>query len=463
MTVAVTTTAIDLSTPTRIHVVGAGGAGMSAIALVLARMGHHVTGSDLKQSVVLRRLEAQGVEVAVGHRAEHVDRAQLVAVSTAIAPTNPEVVAAHEHGIPVVRRAEILAAIAATRRTIAVSGTHGKTTTTSMLALILVEAGLQPSYIVGGELNETSSGAAWGDGELFVVEADESDGTFVELPASIAVVTNVEADHLDHYGSFAAIEASFARFLEQAPGPNVVCADEPTAARLGQASGALLYGVTDGADYHIADVTTRREGSSFDIVHGGAPLGRVELPVPGLHNVCNATAATVAALQVGASFDACRTALARYAGVARRFQYRGTVGDPPITVVDDYAHNPGKVRALLEATAGQWPRVVCVFQPHRYSRTADLADAFGSAFDAADVVAVMDVYGAGEAPRPGVTGKLIVDSILRHRPWARVAWLPRRADVITYLRHELRPGDLCLTVGAGDITSLADDLLEVLR
>ena len=453
---------IDLATPRRVHVVGAGGAGMSAIALVLARMGHQVSGSDLKESALLRQLEARGVDVHVGHRAEHVDAADLVAVSTAIAPTNPEVTAAREKGIAVVRRAEILAAIAATRRTLAVSGTHGKTTTTSMLALILVEAGLRPSYIVGGELNETSSGAAWGDGELFVVEADESDGTFVELPASIAIVTNVEADHLDHYGSFAAIEAAFARFLDQAPGPNVVCADEPTAHRLGRASGALLYGTSADADYRITDATVDRAGSAFTVEHAGQPLGRIELPVPGLHNVRNATAATVAALQVGAPFDACSRALGRYAGVARRFQYRGTVGDPPITFVDDYAHNPGKVHALLEATAGKWPRVVCVFQPHRYSRTADLADAFGDAFDGADVIAVMDVYGAGEAPRPGVTGKLIVDSILLHRPWAHVAWVPRRDDVVTYLRHELRGGDLCLTVGAGDITSLADDVIASL-
>ncbi|MEY2571727.1 MAG: UDP-N-acetylmuramate--alanine ligase [Acidimicrobiaceae bacterium] len=458
---------IDLTTPLAIHVVGVGGAGMSAIASVLARMGHRVSGSDLKDSAALRRLEAQGVIVHVGHAAANVADADLVAVSTAIAATNPEVVAASAAGAIVMRRAEILAAIAATRRTLAVSGTHGKTTTSSMLALILLEAGLRPSYIVGGELNETGSGASWSDGDLFVVEADESDGTFVELPAAIAVVTNVEADHLDHYGTFAAIEREFERFLRQAPGPNVVCADEPTAARLGRETGALLYGTDAAADYRIVEARTERAGAEFTLVHEGADLGRIRLPVPGMHNVRNAAAATVAALQVGAPFAACRAALARYAGVARRFQFRGTVADPkgglPITFVDDYAHNPGKVHAVLAAAkGGHWSRVVCVFQPHRFSRTADLAEAFGTAFGDADVIVVMDVYAAGEAPRPGVTGKLIVDSILLHRPWARVAWLPKREDVIAYLRSELRPGDLCLTVGAGDITSLADDVIAVL-
>jgi UDP-N-acetylmuramate--alanine ligase len=331
---------------------------------------------------------------------------------------------------------------------------------------------LRPSFIVGGELNEIGSGASWTESDLFVVEADESDGTFVELPAEIAVVTNVEADHLDHYGSLAAIEGAFERFLRQAPGPNVVCADDPLAAELGRASGALLYGTSEGADYRIVDPRTERAGASFTLVHEGVPLGEIRLPVPGLHNIRNATAATVAALQVGATFEACRDALARYAGVARRFQFRGTApiaaraaarASGEVTFVDDYAHNPGKIRAVLAAAAaGGWQRVVCVFQPHRYSRTADLADELGAAFGDADVIVVMDVYGAGEAPRPGVTGKLVVDKVLEHRPWARVAWMPRRDDVIAYLRAELRPGDLCLTLGAGDVTSLPDDLIAAL-
>ena len=452
---------IDLTRLRKVHVVGIGGAGMSAIASVLARMGHAVSGSDLKDSAGLHRLEAQGISVHVGHAAANVDGAELVAVSTAIPERNPEVRAALEAGIPVVRRAEILASIAALRRTLAVSGTHGKTTTSSMLALVLVEAGLHPSFIVGGELNEIGSGATWGDGELFVVEADESDGTFIELPAAHAVVTSIEADHLDHYGSFDAIVSAFERFLQQAAGPNVVCADDPVAARLGRATGAVLYGTDEGADYRITNVHTERSSSSCDLSHDGELICTIELPVPGLHNLRNATAAAVTALQVGVPFDTARRALARYAGVARRFQFRGATRG--VTFVDDYAHNPGKIKAVLDAArGGGWRRVACVFQPHRYSRTADLCREFGLAFDAADLIVVMEVYAAGETPQPGVTGKLIVNSILDHRPWGRVAWLPRRDDVVAYLKTELREGDLCLTAGAGDITSLPDELIAAL-
>jgi UDP-N-acetylmuramate--alanine ligase len=449
---------IDLTKPLRVHIVGVGGAGMSAIASVLVAMGHQVSGSDLKDSAGLRRLEDAGVRVHVGHRAEHIGDADLVAVSTAIPERNPEVAAAVAHGVPVVRRAEILAAIASTRRCVAVSGTHGKTTTSSMLALALVQAGLEPSFIIGGELNEIGGGAVWDRGELFVVEADESDGTFVELPADLAIVTNVEADHLDYYGSLAAIEVAFDRFLD-APGPNVVCADDPIAARLGRAHGAVLYGTSAAADVRIVDPVSERTGASFTLVRGADVIGTIRLPVPGLHNMRNATGATVAAMALGAPFEACQAALARYAGVARRFQYKGRARG--VTFVDDYAHNPGKVRALLEAArAGGWGRVVCAFQPHRYSRTAALAAEFGEAFDDADVVLIMDVYAAGEPPQPGVTGKLVVDAVLDHRPWKRVAWLPGRDDMLTYLALELRPDDLCLTVGAGDVTSLSGEIVD---
>jgi UDP-N-acetylmuramate--alanine ligase len=327
-----------------------------------------------------------------------------------------------------------------------------------MLALALVKAGLEPSFIVGGELNEIGGGAVWDDGELFVVEADESDGTFVELPAEVAIVTNVEADHLDYYGSLDAIEAAFDRFL-RAPGPNVVCADDPIAARLGRAHGAVLYGTSADAEVRIVNPVSERAGAAFTLVRGSEVIGDIRLPIPGLHNMRNATAATVAAMALGAPFEACQAALARYAGVARRFQYKGRTRG--ITFVDDYAHNPGKVRALLDAArSGGWRRVVCAFQPHRYSRTAALVEEFGAAFDDADIVAIMDVYAAGEAPQPGVTGKLLVDAVLDQHPWKRVAWVPSREDIITYLAVELRPDDLCLTVGAGDVTSLAGELID---
>ncbi len=454
-------TTLDLSGPPRhIHVVGIGGAGMRAIATVLAAMGHRVSGSDMKPSAGLDRLDALGITTHVGHAAATIVGADLVAVSTAIPASNPEVVAAHEAGIPVLRRAEVLAAITRVRRTLSVSGTHGKTTTTSMLALALVEAGLRPSFIVGGDVNEIGTGAAWDDGELFVVEADESDGTFTELATDIAVVTNVEADHLDHYGSLEAIEAAFDRFVAEAR-VAVVCADEPHAAALAARHGSLTYGTAEGATYRIVDVEVDRVGTRFAVEHEGERLGRVDLPIPGLHNARNATAALVAALQVGAPFDAVAAALGRYAGVARRYQFRGHLDG--ITFVDDYAHNPGKVAAVVGTAAqGGWPRVVAVFQPHRYSRTEDLWEEFGPSFAGADLVVVTDVDGAGEQPRPGVTGQLVVDAITAVDPDLPVVYVPDRSALAADLAEVLVAGDLCLSLGAGDITGLADEVLAVL-
>ncbi|HMJ74836.1 MAG TPA: UDP-N-acetylmuramate--L-alanine ligase [Iamia sp.] len=455
-------TELDLAGPSRhIHIVGVGGAGMRAIATVLVAMGHRVSGSDMKPSPGLERLRALGIDVFVGHRGEQVGTADLVAVSTAIPASNPEVVAAHEAGIPVLRRAEILAAITRVRRTLSVSGTHGKTTTTTMLALVLVEAGVEPSFIIGGDVNEIGSGAVWEEGELFVVEADESDGTFTELATDLAVVTNVEADHLDHYGDLAAIEAAFDEFVAGAR-LAVICIDEPNAAALaGRHDDVTTYGTGEGADYRIVDVAVDRVGTRFAIEHGGEEMGRVDLPIPGLHNARNATAALVAALLVGAPFSAAAAALGRYAGVARRYQFRGQLDG--ITFVDDYAHNPGKVAAVVGTAAqGGWDRVVTVFQPHRYSRTEDLWRDFGVSFAGADVVVVTDVDGAGELPRPGVTGQLVVDAIAEAAPEQAVVYLADRHTLAADLAEVLQPGDLCLSLGAGDITGLADEVLAVL-
>jgi UDP-N-acetylmuramate--alanine ligase len=402
------------------------------------------------------------VAVTVGHRAENLGDAEAVAVSTAIPPTNPEVVAAGERGVPVLRRAEVLAAIAATRRTVAVAGTHGKTTTSSMLALVLSEAGMRPSFVVGGELNEIGSGAVWDDGEWFVVEADESDGTFLELGAEAALVTNVEPDHLEHYGSWAALRDAFRRFVAAAPGPRVVCADDAEAAAVADAvGGCVTYGTAAGADWRMVDVRAERAGVSFDLLHGDEVVGRVALPVPGVHNARNAAGALVTAVALGAPVDAGLRALARYAGVARRFQFRGEAAG--VTFVDDYAHLPTEVRAALAAArAGGWRRVVCVFQPHRYSRTAALWQDFADAFDDADVLVLTDVYAAGEAPRPGVTGALLVNAVLDAHPWRRLAYFPRRSELVPFLARELRPGDLCLTLGAGDLTSVPDEVRAAL-
>ena len=441
-----------------IHIVGVGGAGMSAIASVLAAMGHVVTGSDLKASPVTERLVAQGIPVAIGHAAANVAGADLVTASPAVAPDNVELDAARRRGIVVVRRAEMLAAITATRRTVAVAGTHGKTTTSSMLALILVEAGLAPSFLIGADVGQIGANAVWDSGDLLVVEADESYGTFEVLEPALAVVTNIEADHLDHYGTFETLEAAFEALVARAPLGSVVGADDPSAARVGARHGAISVGVDSSATYVMEDVELGRSAVAFDLVGPGGRLGRLSVPVPGLHNARNAAVAAVAALQVGAPFEAAAAALARFAGVPRRVEFRGERTGVPL--VDDYAHLPREVRAALAAaSAGDWRRVVAVFQPHRYTRTAALADTFAGAFTDADVVVVTDVYSAGEPPVPGVSGALVVEAVRAQSPGARVLYAPTRSDLVAVVAGELRDGDLCLTLGAGDLTELPDELL----
>ncbi|MGH9082605.1 MAG: UDP-N-acetylmuramate--L-alanine ligase [Acidimicrobiales bacterium] len=448
-----------MTTPRRVHVVGIGGAGMSAIATVLAAMGHHVTGSDLKGTAVTERLAAHGIAVAAHHAPGNVDDADLVTYSPAVPERNPELVEARRRGIRVVRRAEILAAIAATRRCLAVAGTHGKTTTASMLSIVLVEAGYRPSFLIGADVNESGTNAAWGDGEWLVLEADESYGTFEALRPELALVTNVEPDHLDHYGSFDALQAAFARYLGSARGGRVVSADDPVAAELGRVHGAVSVGTDPAATYPMSGLTATRSAVAFDLAGPEGALGRVEVPVPGVHNARNAGLAAVGALAAGVPFAAAVAALARFAGVPRRFEFRGESGG--VTFVDDYAHLPTEVRAALAAArAGAWDRVVAVFQPHRYTRTAALAASFATAFDDADVVVVTDVYGAGEPPVPGVSGKLVADAVAAHHPAVR--YVPTRDRLLEAVAAELRPGDCCCTLGAGDLTTFPDELQAVL-
>jgi UDP-N-acetylmuramate--alanine ligase len=451
---------VDLATIDRVHIVGLGGAAMQAVAGVLRAMGKTVSGSDLRESTALERLRSQGVAVTVGHDAANVPAdADLVAVSTAIPERNPELREARRRGTPVASRSAMVAAIAAERDAVAVAGTHGKTTTSSMLALILAEAGMRPSFIIGGDVTAMGTGAVWDEGRWFVVEADESDGMFLDLPRHAAIVTNVEPDHLEHWGDFAGLKRAFADFVAGTPGPVVVCADDPGAAELAVATGTVTYGTSPGARFRMVDLTRSRQGTRFVLHDGDRLLGPVELPILGEHNARNAGAALAMALELGAPFEAGRTAMARFAGVARRFQHRGEVGG--VTFVEDYAHLPTEVSgaALAAARDGGWDRIVCVFQPHRYSRTAALWPSFADSFTGADVLVVTGIYSSGEPPRPGVSGKLIVDAVLDAHPRQRVAYLPHRADVVAFLERELRPGDLCLTLGAGDISTLPDELM----
>jgi len=453
--------ALDLGAPRRIHVVGIGGAGMSAIAEVLARMGHGVSGSDLKASSALTRLELLGVATTVGHDAANLPaQTDAVVVSTAIPSTNPEVVAARERGVPVLRRAQALRALVATRRSIAVAGSHGKTTTSSMLALTLRAAGWHPSFLIGGDVNEVGTNAAYDDGEWLVVEADESDGTFLELEPDAAIVTNVEPDHLDHYGGFPSLVDAFERFLLDVPGTHVVCADDPILARLARVvPGTVTYGWAEGADYRVVAYAGGRTGSRFTLERGHEELGTVELPIPGRHNAANAAGAAAVALELGAPFGAVTRALGAFGGVARRFQFRGVAQG--VTLIDDYAHLPSEVRAALRAAReGGWRRVVAVFQPHRYTRTASLWRDFADSFVDADALVLTDIYPAGEAPRPGVSGRLVLRAVLDAHPDTAVTYLPRRADVVRHALALARPGDVLLTLGAGDLTTVPDEWLD---
>jgi UDP-N-acetylmuramate--alanine ligase len=359
------------------------------------------------------------------------------------------------------RRADVLAAICAARRTIAVAGTHGKTTTSSMLALILQKAGLQPSYIIGGDLVGVGPGAKWEpEGEWMVVEADESDGTFLRLGAEAVIVTSVEPDHLDFYGDEAALREAFERFVTEAPGPRVLCVDDAGSAALaavhaGESRRVVTYGTAPAAGVHIRDLVLGRSTSEFSVTAWGTGAGPMHLAAPGLHNVRNAAAAATMAHLLGVPWDECADGIGEYRGVRRRFEFRGERDG--VTYVDDYGHLPGEILATLAGAAGGgWQRMVAVFQPHRYSRTAALWQSFADAFEGADVLLVTDVYPAGEAPREGVSGKLIADAVVAKHPDADVRYVPTLDDAEVELRALLRPGDLCLTLGAGDLTTLAD-------
>jgi UDP-N-acetylmuramate--alanine ligase len=455
---------LDLSTPRHVHLVAIGGAGMSGIATLLAQSGHTVSGSDAVDSPVLDRLRELGVTVWVGHDAEHVralPELDVVGVSTAVPDDNPEVVAARERGVPVLRRTGLLPALAAIRSLLSVAGTHGKTTTTALLVAALRGAGEDPSFLTGAPVAALGGvAAAWRPGRWLVLEADESDGSFLADPRAGAIVTNVEPDHLEHWGGWEALKEGFARFLTATDGPRVVCADDPVAAELAAAAGAATYGTSEGSDHRLVDLELGPDGSRFRLV---GPRGEAEvaLPLPGLHNALDAAGALALVAELGLDAAAAATGLATFGGVARRFERKGVAGG--VTVVDDYAHLPTEVRAALAAGAsGGYERVVAVFQPHRYSRTQALWHDFGDAFDDADLLVLTDVYPAGEAPRPRVTGKLLVEATLDRHPHKAVAWMPTLDDVVRYLVGVLRPGDLLMTIGAGDVTTVGPRVLEQL-
>ena len=447
------------------HFIGAGGAGMSGLALVLQRRGRTVTGSDLKESRYSKLLAREGVEIAVGHAAENLGDPEVVVVSSAIPETNPELAEARRRGIPVWQRAKMLAELAEDRATVAVAGTHGKTSTSSMVATMLAGMGLDPTFLIGGEVDGFDTNAHAGAGPHYVVEADESDGSFVHLSPDVAIITNIEADHLDHYADLAEIQRTFAEFMQRVKpdGTLVVWAEDEPLVTAANAAGrrVVTYGASDAAQVRYT-VTLRDDArTEFTVSFPDGTEQRCSCSVPGDHMVCNATGALAAAWALDLDPTRAAAAVSAFSGVRRRFDFVGEVAG--VRIYDDYAHHPTEVKATLGAARQVGARRTWVlFQPHRYSRTEALADEFGQAFGDADVVVLMDVYSAGEVPIPGVTGKTIVDSVLRRDGRARVAWLPHRADVAEYLARNLRKGDLVFTMGAGDVTSLGAEIIRAL-
>ncbi|MEK0082579.1 UDP-N-acetylmuramate--L-alanine ligase [Benzoatithermus flavus] len=450
-----------------IHFVGIGGIGMSGIAEILKNLGYSVQGSDVADNANVQRLRKLGVPVAIGHDAANLGRARVLVVSSAIRPDNPELVAARSKRLPVVRRADMLAELMRLKRAVAVAGTHGKTTTTAMMAALFEAAGLDPTVVNGGIINAYGTNARLGQGEWIVVEADESDGSFLRLPATIAVVTNIDPEHMEHYGSFDAVREAFRTFVEHVPfyGFAALCIDHPEVQALyGRITDrrVVTYGFSPQADVRALPPVAEADGEVFDVVirakngEGERRLERVRLSLPGLHNVSNALAVIVVARELGIPDEVVRQALSGLEGVKRRFTRTGTVDG--VAIIDDYGHHPVEIKAVLRtARARTKGRVIAVVQPHRYTRLASLFDEFCTCFHDADTVLVAPVYAAGEAPIEGASRDALVDGIRRHghRDVRAIDGLDDLVPLVAEIAH---PGDLVVCLGAGSITQWAHAL-----
>ena len=450
----------------KIHFVGIGGIGMSGIAEVLLNLGYKVSGSDLRGSETTERLAALGAEIGIGHQAETLQNVDVVVISSAVNDDNPEVVEARRLHVPVIPRAEMLAELMRMKYGIAIAGTHGKTTTTSMAASILGHAGIDPTIVIGGKLNAIGTNARLGQGKFLLAEADESDGSFLVLSPTIAVVTNIDADHLDHYSGIDEIKETFVEFINRVPfyGLAVLCLDDPNIRDVLPLvkKRYLTYGLSAQADIRATHVRHNGFMTSFVAHYKGYRLGEISFPMPGPHNVLNAMACIGVALELDIPFIAIQEGFARFGGVGRRFQVKGELGG--IMVVDDYGHHPAEIKATLAAARQGWPerRIVAAFQPHRYSRTHELFTDFVAAFSDADVLILTDVYAAGEQPIEGATSERLARELRRHGQ-KDVTWLADREKIPGQLAGIVREGDIVITLGAGNIWQQGEALVKLLQ
>jgi UDP-N-acetylmuramate--alanine ligase len=443
----------------RIHMVGAGGAGMSGLGKLLASLGHNVSGSDLKPSPRIDALADLGVETWVGHRPVAMANVDLIVTSSAVPRHDPEVVAALATGAIWWERPELLDALTARMPAVGFTGTHGKTTSTALAVTAMRSLGLDPSFLVGGQMVAFNTGAHLGSDPVFILEADEAFGTFRKLHMDALLVTNIEADHLDYYGTVSALEEAFALVSRRVSGPVVGCIDDPGVRRLAERTELISYGTDPAARWKISDVRSQRGTVRFDLA-GPAFAGAVSVPKPGSHIARNAAGVVALLAELGYDPTAVVAGLAGFAGVRRRFEVRSRVGD--VTVVDDYAHHPTEIAATIAAgREGGWRRVWAVFQPHRYTRTAEHGHAFGEPLATADRVVVTDIYPAGEAPIPGVSSRLVADAVAA--AGGRIEFVPDLAGVGSTLATNVEPGDLVLLLGAGDVNSLAEPLAQSLE
>ncbi len=449
-----------------VHFIGIGGYGMSAIAKVMLEMGYRISGSDLAQQELTEKLKAKGAQVYIGHQAQNVSGADLVVYSTALSKDNVEIQAAEDLKIPIIHRSQMLARLMNERKGIAVAGAHGKTTTSSMIALVMETCGLDPTYIIGGEIMNVGSNAKAGKGEFVVAEADESDGTFLQYHPTLALVNNIEADHLENYnGDFENLKKAYAQFLSQVRpgGKAVVCRDDAFLSEMIPQiqSDVITYGIHNEADYIASDITLGDRKVTFTVHYQGAKLGEISLSVPGKHNVYNALATLITCLEAGLSFDQIAEAIQEFRGAKRRFQVLGEVQN--ILVIDDYAHHPTEIQATISAAKATGKRIVAVFQPQRYTRTYYLFEQFSRSFEEADEVIITDIYSpAGEKRIEGVDSAKLVE-LIRKNSNPNVQHIPTRDEVLEYLIQHVKPGDLVLTMGAGDIWKAADGLAKALR